>query len=156
MNLKNLRRKINMTQVQAAEYLQVSLRTYKTYENDSTRIDTIKYRYMVQELEKLALVDETHGILAYDEIVRVCESIFTEYPITFCYLFGSYAKGKATEISDVDLLVSSEVKGLQFYGLVEKLREKLHKKVDVLSSEQLKNNEELIYEVLKDGIKIYG
>lgn len=45
--------------------------------------------------------------------------------------------GKAVESSDVDLLVSSDVKGLKFYDMVEKLRAALHKKVDVLSLEQL-------------------
>jgi len=60
------------------------------------------------------------------------------------------------ETSDVDLLISSDVKGLKFYGMVEKLRTALHKKVDVLSLEQLKDNLELISEILKDGIRIYG
>ena len=36
---------------------------------------------------------------------------------------------------DEDLLVSSDVMGLKFYGMVEKLRTSLHKKVDVLSLE---------------------
>lgn len=60
------------------------------------------------------------------------------------------------ETSDVDLLVSSDVKGLKFYGMVEKLRTSLHKKIDVLSLEQLKDNLELTNEILKDGIRIYG
>ena len=40
--------------------------------------------------------------------------------------------------------------------LVESLREKLQKKVDVLNREQLNNNPALINEILKDGVKIYG
>lgn len=48
------------------------------------------------------------------------------------------------------------MKGLKFYGLVEEIRTALHKKVDVLDINQLKNNMELIQEILKDGIKIYG
>ena len=73
----------------------------------------------------------------------------------YCILFGSYSKGKAVESSDVDLLISSDVKGLKFYGMVEKLRTVLHKKVDVLSLEQLKDNLELTGEILKDGIRIF-
>ena len=76
--------------------------------------------------------------------------------MSFCYLFGSYAKGKATPVSDVDLLISSDVKGLKFYGLVEEIRTALHKKVDVLDMNQLKDNIELTEEIFKDGIKIYG
>ena len=74
--------------------------------------------------------------------------------VNFCYLFGSYAKAKPT--SDVDLLISANVKGLKFYGLVEEIRLKLNKKVDVLDINQLNNNIELTEEILKDGIKIYG
>lgn len=74
----------------------------------------------------------------------------------FCYLFGSYAKSKAKPTSDVDLLISSNVKGLKFYGMVEEIRSVLHKKVDILDIAQLKDNLELTQEILKDGIKIYG
>ena len=70
-------------------------------------------------------------------------------------MFGSYASGKATEKSDVDLLVSTKVTGMEFFGLAEMLREELHKKIDLLNLEQLSNNPELINEILLNGIKIY-
>ena len=101
-------------------------------------------------------MDETHGILTVDEIKNICSSIFENYNIDYCYLFGSYAKGKATEVSDVDLLISTPISGMRFYDLVETIREALQKKVDVLNREQLNENLELINEILKDGIKIYG
>ena len=82
--------------------------------------------------------------------------MFSEYEVEYCYLFGSYAKGKATGSSDVDLLISSKITGLKFYELVEKLREELHKKVDLLDFRQLLGNEKLLNEVLKEGIRIYG
>ena len=56
----------------------------------------------------------------------------------------------------MDLLISANIKGLKFYGLVEELRTVLHKKVDVLDMNQLKENLELTEEILKDGVKIYG
>ena len=82
--------------------------------------------------------------------------VFKDYPVHYCILFGSYAKGKATETSDLDLLISSDVKGIKYYGMVEKLRNTLHKKIDALNLEQLKDNLELTNEILKDGIRIYG
>ena len=78
------------------------------------------------------------------------------YDVGYCYLFGSYAKGKATEKSDVDLLVSTSVTGIRFYDLIEALREELGKKLDVLDLGQLSGNDELVNEILKDGIKVYG
>lgn len=62
----------------------------------------------------------------------------------------------ATEASDVDLLISTNVRGLKFCGLVEEIRSALHKKVDVLDLNQLRDNFELTKEILRDGIKIYG
>ena len=45
---------------------------------------------------------------------------------------------------------------MRFYDLVEAVREGLRKQVDVLNYEQLKDNPNLVNEILKDGIKIYG
>jgi predicted nucleotidyltransferase/DNA-binding XRE family transcriptional regulator len=154
--LKEIRKEIGYTQTQAAEYLNVSVRSYKSYENDACKVDTIKYNYMVEKLSNLNFVDETHGILSVELIKNKCTEIFKEYNIEYAYLFGSYAKNKAKENSDVDLLVSSTVKGLKFYGLVEKLSRSLRKKVDLLDTNQLVNNPELLNEILKDGLRIYG
>ena len=43
-----------------------------------------------------------------------------------------------------------------YFELIEDLREKLKKKIDLLDISQLNNNAILINEILKDGIKIYG
>lgn len=156
MTLKELRKKKKLTQAACAKYLGIPLRTYQNYETDVSKIESIKYNFMVQKLEEYGFVDETHGILTVDEIKNICSSIFENYNIDYCYLFGSYAKGKATEVSDVDLLISTPISGMRFYDLVETIREALQKKVDVLNREQLNENLELINEILKDGIKIYG
>lgn len=74
----------------------------------------------------------------------------------YCYLFGSYAKNNPKENSDIDLLVKTSISGLKYYEMTEKLREELKKKVDVLSFEQITNNPNLLNEILRDGIKIYG
>ena len=154
--LREIREKKNMTQKQTAELLGISLRSYVSYENDISKEKTPKYRFLIQEMERINLVDEEHGVLTVNEIVNICENVFRDYPVNYCYLFGSYAKNKATETSDVDLLISCELNGIMFYELVEKLREDLHKKVDVLDSRQLLGNEQLINEVLKYGFRIYG
>ena len=95
-------------------------------------------------------------IYTKDELLSIIRDFGREYKIPTIYLFGSYAKGKATETSDVDLLIGTSVSGIHFYGLVEAIREGLHKRVDILNREQLESNLELINEILKDGIKIYG
>lgn len=154
-SIKELRKAVGLTQADAAAKVQIPLRTYVNYENDPKKEGTIKYQYIVRELERIAFVDETHGILKYDDIVFKCSRVFEEYPVHYCYLFGSYAKGTATERSDVDLLVSTDVSGLKFYGLAERLREALKKNIDLINVEQLSDNMDLLNEIMKEGIRIY-
>lgn len=154
--LRRIRTEKHLTQKEAAERIGVSLRSYVTYENDEEKEGSMKYRFLLQELEKIDHIDEEHGILSRDEIVKICDSIFPEFDVDYCYLFGSYARNTASDASDVDLLISSKVTGLKYYELVERLREGLHKKVDLLDLKQLVKNEQLLNEVLKEGIRIYG
>ena len=154
--LKSRRLQRKMTQKEVAEQIGISLRSYIMYENDESKEGTPKYRFLLQELDRISLLDENHGILSIEDIKHICADVFALYHVEFCYLFGSYAKGEATENSDVDLLVSAETSGLAFFEMTERLRESLHKKVDLLDLKQLSNNENLLREVLKEGMKIYG
>ena len=154
--LKALRTDRGLTQKEAAQLIGVSLRSYISYENEEELAETPKYRFLLREMIEITRVAEEHGILTVDEIKQICNGILVNYPVQFCYLFGSYAKGKASAASDIDLVISSDISGLRFYELTEKLREALHKKIDILDMKQLAGNEKLLNEVLKDGIKIYG
>lgn len=156
MTLKELRKQKKLTQVECAKYLEIPIRTYQNYETDEAKQTTMKYMYMMRKLSEYGFVDETHGILSIQDIKEKCAEVFSLFDVEYCYLFGSYAKSKATEKSDVDLLISTTVSGMRFFELIEAVREKLHKKVDVLNKEQLKDNPDLINEILRDGVKIYG
>ena len=156
MTLRELRKNKGITQKQAADFVGVPLRTYSNYENDPKKQTNIKYEYILKKLYTYGYVDEENGVLTLEKIKEACSSIFDRYSVDYCYLFGSYAKGKAVGTSDVDLLVHTTLSGLKFYELVEELREALHKKVDVLSQDQIIDNFDLTNEILKDGIKIYG
>lgn len=155
-DLKSIRLEKELTQQQAAGIVGISLRSYKSYENDLDKRGNLKYNYIYEKLSQINPIDEEHGIVDLEYIKRKCSKVFDKYKINFCYLFGSYAKGKANADSDVDLLISTEIKGLKFFGLVEELRNSLQKKVDVIEVAGLKDNVELLEEILKDGIKIYG
>ena len=154
--LKQLRTEKKLTQAEAADRIGVSLRSYISYENDVSKSESVKDRFLLSELKKINLIDEEHGIVSLDDIKNLCGGVFKDYAVDYCYLFGSYAKGSANESSDIDLLISSNVTGLDFFGLVERLREVLHKRIDLLDFKQFMKNEELANEILKYGIKIYG
>lgn len=156
MKLKEIRKLHHLTQAACAEYLGIPLRTYKRYESDEGNVPPIKQAFILSKLQELGKTDEDHGILTTEAIKRICAEVFQNYAVDYCYLFGSYAKGKATETSDVDLFLSTEAEGLRFYGLVEALRVALNKRVDVLDQRQIDGNEKLLREILRDGVKIYG
>ena len=79
-------------------------------------------------------------------IVALCQ----KYKVGKLFVFGSILTNRFNDKSDVDLMVSSDVKGLKFYGMVEELRTALRKKVDVLDVNQLKDNLELTEEMLRE------
>jgi len=156
MLVKKLRKQLGLTQKQAAQLVNIPLRTYVSYENDKDKEGSIKNNYIKEKFEKYGLVDEEHGVLSIQKIKEATQSILSNYDADYCYLFGSYAKGTATEKSDVDLLISTPVSGMKFYGLIETLRTQLKKKVEVITASSLKESPTLIEEILKGGIKIYG
>ena len=152
MELKELRLRCGLTQPQAAQLVGVPFRTYCRYETKEGRGGSFKYDHMVKILED----QFKQRVLSTDEISKSISPVFDLFPVHACYLFGSYAKGKATEESDVDLLLVSPIEGIEYYDLLGKLEEKLGKKVDLIRLEVAVQNIGLMNEILKDGIKIYG
>lgn len=159
MNLLEIRQKYGLSQLQAAMSLSIPVRTYIRYEKDDSYGSFLKRKTMILELIDKYEINEDKGIITIDYIKEKLNTLFeVEYndKIEFCYLFGSYAKGYAKEDSDVDLCVSTTLTGLDFAGLSESIRNTLNKRVDLIRFNNLQNNLELINEIMKDGIKIYG
>jgi len=156
-SLLSLRKRIGLTQVEAAKLLHISRRSYQFYESLKDDIyGNYKYKYFVSELQKETQLDEEHGVLTLEQIKELSKPIFDNDKSHVVYLFGSYSRGEATGKSDVDLLIDTDTTGMHFFGLIEKLRVSLGKKIDLLDIRQVQANKELLVNVLKDGIKIYG
>lgn len=84
-------------------------------------------------------------IYTIDEIKRRIEPVAKEYGVKSIYLFGSYARGEATEESDVDLLVDTpETQGLfEFYNMKDTFSKTLGTSVDIVTTRSLENNKNL-------------
>ena len=159
MNLKETRKSFKLSQQDAANIANIPLRTYVRYEFDENYGDDLKRKMIMQMLSDTCEVTEERGVLSVAEIKEVVARVFdTDYKgeIEFCYLFGSYAKGYAKDSSDIDLFISTKLTGFRFAGISEKLRETLHKKIDLIRIDTIKDNTDLLNEIMKDGIKIYG
>ena len=85
-----------------------------------------------------------------EKIIEICN----RNDISYCALFGSFARGEATEKSDIDLLVRfSKPIGWKFYGIAEDLQDVLGKKVDLATEGML--NKYIRESVLRDLKVIY-
>ena len=154
MVLRELRNSYNLSQVEASKIVGIPIRTYRRYEQDDNYGDPFKREKLIELLNKSFEIDEDHGLLTIEKIKVLLIPILQKHEIKMCYLFGSYAKGIAKETSDVDLLVDTDITGLQFFGLVEEIRTALHKKIDLLRLKDIQINNPISLEILKDGIRI--
>ena len=89
------------------------------------------------------------------EAKRVLAPVFYRYGVTWAVLFGSIAKGTATPKSDLDLLVRSDLKGLQFVGLIEAVREAAGMPVDVFDVSHIERGSLIDREIQATGVTIY-
>jgi predicted nucleotidyltransferase len=94
-------------------------------------------------------------IYEIDEIKQRLESVFRENDVRSAILFGSYAKGEATEKSDVDICVDSDLKGLDFMVLVDDVYITLNKAVDVFPLRCVRPQSKTYNEIKGMGVVIY-
>ena len=95
------------------------------------------------------------NILSLKQIKQIIKPILNEYGINDIYLFGSYARGEATEDSDIDIYCDKgNINTFFDQGYMEeKLEKSLNKKVDIVFStstidDYFKN------QIMEDMIKI--
>lgn len=81
--------------------------------------------------------------------------LFLDYGIRKAVLFGSYGKGTATEKSDVDILVDSNLRGLQFVGFLDEIQKTLGKDVDLFDVSHIQPDSLIDQEIHRTGVTIY-
>ena len=104
-------------------------------------------------------------VYTIEELRRKIAPIARKYNIPAVYIFGSYARGDASDDSDVDVLFKregSKIRGFIIGALYEDLCESIGKGIDLITEESLeqhdtKNRTPWFYEnLLRERVKIYG
>jgi len=104
-------------------------------------------------------------IYTLDQLRDIIAPIAKKYNIPAVYIFGSYARGDATEESDVDVLIEnkgSKISTLfELGGLYNDLNEALKKELDIVEEEALDDECRqrmpwFVDAILKERIRIYG
>ncbi len=92
-----------------------------------------------------------------NEEIKTIRDYFQNTPVLKAFLFGSFSREDALDDSDVDILVELDYTkhiGLGFVKMKIDLEDKLHKKIDLVSSNSISkhilpfinNDKKLIYE----------
>lgn len=99
----------------------------------------------------------TTKIYSIEDIKNMINEILVNTEVEKAILFGSYAKNKPTKNSDIDILIDSKgkIKGLKFFAIVDKIREKFDKDVDVIEKIEINKNSKIEKEIEKTGVVIY-
>jgi len=73
-------------------------------------------------------------VYSINEIQQIITPIAIKYGVERVFLFGSYARGEASYISDIDFIIDKgSLRGLQFAGMLGDLQENFNKNVDLLT-----------------------
>ena len=91
-----------------------------------------------------------------NEIREKLRPVFAAEPVYRAILFGSYAKGVANEDSDIDIVIDSrgELRGLQFYGVLDGMVEALEKPVDLIDIAEIRPDAPIL-EDIQNGVLLY-
>ena len=100
---------------------------------------------------------DNHALMSTQAMQQTIADYFKTQPVLKVWLFGSYARGEATPMSDVDLLVQpdySQLDGFGFFGMWGDLERLLGRSVDLVTEaglasytrESVERDKQLIYE----------
>ena len=81
--------------------------------------------------------------------------VFDAYAIRKAVLFGSYGKGTATERSDIDLLVDSNLRGLRFVGFLDEIQKAVGKEIDLFDVTHIVAGSPIDHEIRRTGVTLY-
>ena len=96
-------------------------------------------------------------IYTTSEIKEKLFPIFSAIPVERAVLFGSYAKGNPTQVSDIDILIDSngKIRGIDFFGVLEDITEALNIPVDLIEASQVIDGGRAQREISETGVVIY-
>lgn len=97
-----------------------------------------------------------NALYTIDEIRDISKPVFDSNFVNKAFLFGSYSSNQATEHSDIDILVDCQLKGIQFFGLLEELSTLFVVPIDLVEVRQLKEGSAFTDNILHNSIQIYG
>jgi len=96
-------------------------------------------------------------MLSIEEIKSYVIPVIEKYPVEKVILYGSYARGDASDTSDVDLIVESHgrLRNRKIFALGGELLNALPVRVDVYDILEIENPSVMYENIQKEGMVIY-
>ena len=94
-------------------------------------------------------------VYTVDQIRRIAAPIAASYGVKSLSLFGSYARGEATDDSDIDLLLErgSALRGWRIGGLYADLRDAFGKELDMVTTTGVEAG--FLSKIRRDEVRLY-
>lgn len=95
-------------------------------------------------------------MICNDELFLIIKALLEKYHAECAILFGSYARGDATESSDIDVIVvgGETFRPKDIFAFGEELRERTNKNVDAFEMREVNKNSAFYDNVMKEGVRI--
>lgn len=124
--------------------------------NDNYSFDVTQNRISDSSLFEYISERDSKKLYTLYELKQVLSPIFKKHKVKKAILFGSYVKGTADTRSDIDIVVDTNLKGIDFYGLLGEVTNSLRFPVDLIEKRTIKKGSKFEKEVEKTGVTIYG
>ena len=97
------------------------------------------------------------SIIALDELKRIIARLAARYHFKDVRLFGSYARGEATEDSDIDVVITYDAgsRTLDALSFGERLSEETGKRVDSFEQSEIDYGP-LLDTITREGVVMYS
>jgi hypothetical protein len=93
-------------------------------------------------------------MLSLQSIKEIVVPLAQQYGLERIFLFGSYARGEATETSDIDFRIDKgSMRGLKFCGFYSDMEASLKRPLDILTTQQLPKD--FLNAIHKEEILLY-
>ena len=99
----------------------------------------------------------TTKVYTLEDIKEMLKEVLMNTEVEKAILFGSYAKNKPTEHSDIDILIDSngKLRGLKYFAIIDMIKQKFDKDVDIIEKTEIDKNSKIEKEIERTGIVIY-
>lgn len=131
------------------EYDKISKNDSYVFHNEA---DQVKEPNLIDYIKER----DCRKIYTISELKKTLKPILAKHKVKKAVLFGSYVKGTADARSDIDLLVETDLKGWDFYGLLGDVTDALRFPVDLIEKRTIKRGSEFEKEIEDTGVTIYG